>query len=348
MLLSTWRSARKYPSNRLCTRGFARELKIALLGSAGTTLDYPDVERAFYDRTGAELGKATWHGWWHGHRVPNATYRSIADREFAGLASKWFYRSDDSDRLQCHLSALDLGWMVKNHSADEAFQEAWRFLLTLHRDWGPEYRGEIYLPAPAAREGLGRQAFVSRKAKPDPRVSIPIGLTKGPRSRLRSLATGEAAFLFEPLNPSSVLSFMLRYGVESRLPDPGLKEAFILDFLTAAAASLCLLQMVAPRRVPHWGRPGQILFACHEHFWMPDYGHEDPLWMVNEPFAMGFAKILDELAVEHDYHETRSLFYELKDTYYSAMAVTGLSTEALIAFANDNLCRRDLGQSWDS
>ncbi len=58
--------------------------------------------------------------------------------------------------------------------------------------------------------------------------------------------------------------------------------------------------------------------------------------------------ILDELAVEHDYDETRSLFYELKAAYYPAMAVTGLSIEALIAFANDNLCRGDLGQSWDS
>ena len=76
----------------------------------------------------------------------------------------------------------------------------------------------------------------------------------------------ETAIRLEPLNPSSVLAYLLRYAAETRLPDPALKQAFILDFLTAVNACLCLLQMVAPDRPEHRGRPGQIFFGRVENW----------------------------------------------------------------------------------
>ncbi len=346
MSLSTWRSTRKYPSNRLCTRGFARELKVALIGAIGEAPEYPQVERAFYERTGAELGRATWHGWWHGSRLPNATYRAIVDKAFPGLASKWLYRSLDQDRLQGHLSALDLVWIGAKHSIEESRAEAWEFLCAIHQDWAPHYHGEIFLPGPPAREGLGR-TFRSQRSRPDPRAVIPIGRIKGPPSRLRALATSDAAMLHEPLDPSSILAFMFCYGVESGLPDPGLKEAFILDFLAAAVACLCLVQIIAPHRIHDWGRCGQIFFACQAFFWEEDYGQGDPLWILNEPFARGIAPLLDEMAIVHDYAETQALFHELKEMYYATLAITGLDTETLRSFVTDNLCTRALAGNDD-
>ena len=231
--------------------------------------------------------------------------------------------------------------MATNHSVEDAFAEAWECLLTLHHDWAPQYRGEIFLPGPPARAGLGRTVR-ARGAKRDPRAEIPIGLIKGPPSRLRAVGTPQADILHEPLNPSSILAFMLRYGVESGLPDPGLKEAFVLDFLTAAAACLCLVQIIAPHRIHDWGRPGQIFFACQDLFWAEEYGRDDPVWFLNEPYARMMAPLLAEMAIEYDYAETQSLFQELKATYYATLGITGLGRETLRSFVTDNLCTQAL------
>jgi hypothetical protein len=135
---------------------------------------------------------------------------------------------------------------------------------------------------------------------------------------------------------------MLRYGVESGLPDPGLKEAFVLDFLTAMEACLCLEQIIAPHRIHEWGRPGQIFFACQEFFWTEDYRRGDPLWILNEPYARMLSPLLDEMAIEHDYGETQSLFGDLKQTYYATLAINGLDTETLRSFVTDNLGSKSL------
>ena len=49
---NVWRSMQMYPTNGLCACGFARELKLALLGMAGDAPNYPEVERAFRNATG--------------------------------------------------------------------------------------------------------------------------------------------------------------------------------------------------------------------------------------------------------------------------------------------------------
>ena len=59
----------------------------------------------------------------------------------------------------------------------------------------------------------------------------------------------------------------MRYAFESGLPDPGLKQAFILDFLTGAAAAACLVQIIAPERIDDWGLPGRTFVAMRPHFW---------------------------------------------------------------------------------
>jgi len=331
----TWRSARKFPSNPLCIRAFARELKAALTGEVGKKPQYPEVERAFQKRTGADLGKATWSEWWNGRRVPNATYRTLIDNAFDGLASKWLYRSLDQNRLQRHLSALDLGWLYEHESPDAAESEAWAFLIAVVHDWAP-YRSEgTFFPAVVARGGLVGER--RGKARSLLRRVIPLRKRKGPMARLDLEVSRETVFLHEPLNPASVLSYLLRYAAESQLTDPKLKHAFILDFLTAVNACFCLLQLVAPHLPEHWGRSGQIFFACDELFWMADLSRDDPFWDLSEPFGQGIWPLLEEMNSTADLEQTRHLFYEMKEIYYASLAVAGLDAETLVDFVRENL-----------
>jgi hypothetical protein len=332
----TWRSARKFPSNPLCIRAFARELQAALIGEVGKKPQYPEVERAFQKRTGAELGKATWSEWWNGRRVPNATYRTLIDTAFKNLASKWLYRSLEENRLQRYLSALDLGWLYDHESPDDAETEAWAFLMAVVHDWAPYPVEGTLFPEAVARGGLVGDR--RRKKRPRPRQVIPLfHKRKGVAARLDLEVSRDTAILLEPLNPSSVLLYLLRYAAETQLPDPALKQAFILDFLTAVNACLCLLQMVAPHRPEHWGRPGQIALACDDLFWLPDLSRDDPFWELSEPFGQCIWPLLEEMKVGADLDKTRRLFYELKESYYASMAVTGLDAESVLDCVRDNL-----------
>jgi hypothetical protein len=173
----------------------------------------------------------------------------------------------------------------------------------------------------------------------DPRETIAIGRVKGPPSPLNVLANPATTFLHEPLNASSVLPFMVRYAVESGLPDPGLKEAFVLDFLTAVAAAMCLVGIVAPHRSRAWGRAGEVCFAAKGLFWTADNDRCAPDSTFGEPFTTTFKPMLDEMAVPFDYRETRSLFNRLNETYYATLAVTGMDRQEMVGFIGLSLRR---------
>jgi hypothetical protein len=321
---------------------------IALLGAAGNAPNYPEVERAFRDATGADLGRATWHGWWHGQRLPNATYRTLVDNALDGLATRWLYRSLEHDRLQAHLCALDLKWLAA-HQPTVARAEAWEMLWTLHRDWAPSPTGEIALPSLIRNPRRTRR----KKGKPDSR-STSFGRRKGVPAPLKLRATDLGVSAHEPLNPSSILLFLMRYAFESALPDPGLKEAFVLDFLTGAAAAACLVQIIAPERIDDWGLPGRIFSAMRPHFWPIA---DDEQAGLDALFVAYIEPLLKMTATTCPDKEALEFLRELKAAYYDSLGVTGLSEQELQAFASANLCgsnrnvwrasvrRRDLSRS---
>jgi hypothetical protein len=328
MPLNVWRSTQKYPTNGLCARGFARELKLALLGAAGDTPNYPEVERAFRDATGADLGRATWHGWWHGQRLPNATYRTLVDNALDGLATRWLYRSLEHDRLQAHLCALDFKWLAV-HQPAVARAEAWEVLWTLHRDWAPAPTGEIALPSLIRKPRRTRR----KKGKLDPHATS-FGRSKGASAQLTRRSTDLGVSAHEPLNPSSILLFLMRYAFESGLPDPGLKQAFVLDFLTGAAAAVCLVQIIAPERIDDWGLPGRIFSAMRPHFWPTADDEQAGLDALFVAYIEPLLKMTATICAEK---EAMELLRELKTAYYDTLGVTGLSERELRAFASANL-----------
>ncbi len=203
MPLDAWRSTQSYPTNGLCARGFARELKLAVTGTVGDKPDYPLVERGFRDATGAELARATWHGWWHGQRLPNATYRTLVDNAFDGLARRWLFRSLKHDRLQAHFATLDLKWLAE-HQPDDAQAQAWEVIRTLHQEWKPTPSGELGVASilDDPRPGRGKTGG-SRPSRPG------FGRPKGVPARLSVRSTELGVSSHEPLNPSSVLVFLI-------------------------------------------------------------------------------------------------------------------------------------------
>ncbi len=328
--LNVWRSTQRYPTNGLCARGFARELQLAFLGAAGDAPHYPEVERAFRDATGADLGRATWHGWSHGQRLPmprtgpSSTTPSTVLRRDGSIAR--------SSTTGCRRTSAP-----STSSGSQSTSPAWRGrkrgrfcgrCTGSGRRRAPEesrYRRCFSNPRRARRK-KGKQL--------DPHPAS-FGRSKGTTLPLTQRSTDLGVSAHEPLNPSSILLFLMRYAFESGLPDPGLKQAFVLDFLTGSAAAACLVQIIAPERVDDWGLPGRIFMAMRPHFWSTASDEQvglDALFVAYiEPLLKMTATMCpDEKAME--------LLPELKAAYYNSLGVTGLSERELQAFASANLC----------
>jgi hypothetical protein len=273
------------------------------------------------------IPKSTWDNWWNGVTFPNSTYEEVLDYFFPKLLHKWMYRDSTFDRLQCNLSAIDLGWIEASGNPEKAFKEAKKILETIHADWLPGRRGKIMLPGPKEREGVdwsghkialfnpnAEHIWTKEKFELDPRTEIPLGLSKKVRSALSEYA-GRSSSSLDLNAPSSILSFMVQYAIETGLPDPGLKQAFILDFMSAAFALKTMLWIQTGGQF-ELGRQSSYQFRTINDFIFNDFIHPfDPAKHMNtidlndtEEFICSFNAEPSEEACE--------LFLELRTIYF--------------------------------
>jgi hypothetical protein len=242
-------------------------------------------------------------------------------------------------RLQLHLHALDLYWIAQNRSTEEAFELSENILSRIHREWRPDFGGYIDLPSVRERKGVNwdcdRVEFGTlKKAKKDPRQDISIGLIKGPRSLLRIRAN---KFHYESISPSSSLFYMFRYAAESGLPDPGLKQAFILDFLTAQIAASVMMNIMHPESILENGRPARLFLSIYEFFWNDKIPETALNYNGNNEFELYLAPRLEEIYPGFEPCETWDLMNVLKEIYYDTLSITGLSTDDMMLFIRENL-----------
>lgn len=319
----------------LAIRCFSRELKKLLLGPDNQDCEqYGRFEEKLAKVTGLIISEPTWHKWWYGKHRPSATALRLIGNKFPDLVARWF-DFNSNDRVARHINALDFAWLEKNRSIQESHEMAYQTLIRIHTEWRPNFYRVISIPGPKERSGVSwRTAGFKTESlfsnEPDKRQNIGIGTKIGPVSDLKVSAIKSAQY-HEIVNPFSSLAFMLAYAVESRLPDPGLKLAFVLDFMTAALAALHIANIASPGNVLESGRPAQICIAAREFFWLehPNDWKNDPYWRVNHAFAQCFKPILDELLEDYEEEEAWILFLELRNEYFEALKITGLSMEKL-------------------
>lgn len=355
------RGSYNFPLNALCVRFFSREMKKITTGSESPKPEYGDfieaLSKKYYEIlemadsidegseskiTDIHLPNNSWSDYWNGKRMPRSIKKQsqirlidVADVISPGIVSKWFERRIDKNRLQTHLSALELTWVASELSVEKAVDEAVMILRMIHSEWEPGFRGEIKIPGPAGREGVNWSRHklagtkFGKRLKPDPKANISIGIEKGPQSELSSKASYEAKFKFQPENPISVVPYLLRYAIESKLQDPGLKKVFILDFLSAVSASVCIMQAISPGNIDTFGLPALIFRSCKDFFWSGEYGQNADFWFMDMPFSH-FIDLIDEMGIKHNPTETIALIHELKSTYYDVLAGSGLTTDELI------------------
>ena len=352
------------PVDELCIRLFSRELKTKLLGYCDDKPEYNRVADKIYaavnkDRTNdvdVHFPKTNWHDYWYGKRMPKPKYYPDDKRKigflcavelvFPGLVKKWLYRGGGEDRLQLHLNALELSWISANNESlsESVFSMAGDIILAIHGNWRPFHNdGSIRLPASLERKGLDLTVEKVKKIKykekyiPDVRASKPVSLERGPTSSLMISASWDVRAIHQLLHPISVIPYLLSLAVETKLSDTGLKEAFILDFLSAVAAASCIIkEITAEFKIVNpleFGEIFGIYNGCVRFFWDEDYEcwgknykANDPVYTLSKPSA----RLLGYVDIDHDFYQSMDLMYELKDTYYAVLSKTGLRINELL------------------
>jgi hypothetical protein len=349
MVKKRFRNSRlKSPTNFLCMRAFSRELKGKLIGEIGGAQNYERVT-AKLDQIPLNISRTTWHNWWVGNSFPEGKNIKTLSKEFPELVDKWL-ASPPNNRIQRHFISLDLTKLhkikdfhlvaagLKTNDPAKIHIAAEKILCQIHSEWHPDYLGVISLPSIPEREGVDwsseRYKDYNFSCRKDPKQDYPVGTLLGPSSELWSPASRRSLQLYEAINPFSLLKFMLAYAVETNLPDPGLKQAFIFDFLSAINCSLVFMQTMSPGNIVENDEISRVFFLSQNFFWDEELKEdfEGPYWRLNHAFVGDFLTYLETFIEQDLLNNSWELFAELKSIYYQSLEITGLSQRELIQF----------------
>ncbi|MFO1388648.1 hypothetical protein [Cellvibrio sp.] len=313
--------------NPLRTRVFTRYLQLDLLGTSRTTPCAEDCRNALIERglDSSKLSESTWGAWWHGQRTINPTNRAELNAVTQNLASKWLEPCLVNNRLACHICCFDLPVIVAREGIEKAISRAWEILREVHKGWAVTPHGEIRIQNSTERER--EDVFIHRGFSPKS-VSIPklqpITLDKAKQTELITPAHKKTVPLYEPLNPSSIVLFLLNYGLQAWDSEPGLAESLAIDLTTAMHALVFII--FANQIVPSTsGEIGKIAVALFD-FW-----HNDQEFNFADKWALFHA--LSGKTRRFDL----SPLVELRQSYRNTMKLTGLSVTELSKLATDTL-----------
>jgi len=337
----------KYPTNKLCRKALIREHKYLLTGSLKDKPEFPLFLRLFrkkyksnFEKVNSkqlaqtiELDKSVYSRWYDGKTFPDDLHICQLDTASPGISSKWLNRGYETNRIQSHLSSLDIKYLHENYSSSQALDEAYKVLVMIYSQWKPGPFEILSIPSSPEREGLNwkmhnlaLEGFCN--LKPDLRTEVSVGMELGPYSDLSIKANNKTINLYSPTDPLSVIPYMLAYAIQSKLPDPGLKEAFIFDFLTAVTASNILMGHHSPGNTLKCGMPASILNACKRFFWGEDFVASNENMYSRMPIS-SFEYIFDELGIPIE-PDNGDFLKELKTIYFKTLSKSGESTSDLL------------------
>lgn len=234
----------------------------------------------------AKISEATWNAWWHGRCKPNITMRAAINAVTNNLASKWLEPCLVNNRLACHLSCLELGVS----RSDSTRQEAQVILQTIHSDWFVDRSGVVSTQNNESRRRYTPQGKLSE---------LGISLDKGEETELTQIVNKPVIKCYDPLNPSSIVHFLLSLGVSNlkhnnliptlltnlglidSTQEPGLHEAIAVDLASSICAGNYIL-MSDYRYIKNRGRTGQLIVELFG-FWFDDEDAKDDSYHNDNP-----------------------------------------------------------------
>lgn len=227
-------------------RIFARKLQEYLNIPQGPNPAYDKISRELalkklpYDKISA----STWNAWWHGQRMPNASMKATLNELTNNLAGKWLEPSIATNRLSRHLCSFDLPFISKKQGSQAALAKAWRILNSVSESWRLNSRNEVEINGdrPITSNDLFSLRFPHSIKAGDSKPHLPaIGFGMGFQRTLFMIAPKDLKQQKDPLNPSSIIAFLVGFGIHAKDSEPGVNNCITLDLATAVICSLIIL-----------------------------------------------------------------------------------------------------------
>lgn len=215
---------------------------------------------------------STYGRWLTGENLPNKDIWPYLEKTYPDAFQRWLYPTPDN-RWTRHWTALDFKTLLFTKGEKTVKSQAMLFLNEIANDWRPQ-DGCIKLKGPKPRGGVSYKykyikstKGLSRQLINDERQEITIGFKLEAKGALLLNPSLETAKIFEPEYPQSIIPYMLAYAAESGLPDPGLKDAFVFDLLTAVICASTLRFLNGHVDIFNRSNLHYTFLSCHEFFW---------------------------------------------------------------------------------
>jgi hypothetical protein len=273
-----------------------------------------------------QIPKSSWSAWWYGTREVSASYRVAFNAVTNNFATKWLEPSLVTNRLACHLCCFDLANIWQKQGQEKAVRRAWEILQTVHHDWSVNIRGEVAIlngTVRSAHQVLDLKGFTNNRSTTIQK-SITIDLDKANACRLIQNAGPFTLNYYDPLNPSSIIPFLICYALEAMHSEKNLDQTISID-LTSALYTCVFLLSARQRTASSSGSIGKAAFALLDFWFDANDVNEDNLWTLTHALGDMTGDLeLDNLIV-------------LRETYREVMKLSGLSVTELCKLATDSL-----------
>lgn len=258
------------------------------------------------------ISKSAWSAWWYGTREISASYRAAFNAVTNNHASKWLEPCLVNNRLACHLCYFDLAVIWQKYGKEKAMNRAWEILQTVHQDWQINVHGEVTI-----LNGIKKTSRVQQK-------KLVINLDKTTTYKLSKKAAPPTINHYEPLNPSSIIPFLLCYALEATHSETGLDDTISIDLTSAIYACVFLLN-ARQYTYSNSGAVGKVAFALLD-FWLNDNEtSKGDFWGLSG--ALG--DITGDLELDN--------LIALRNRYRNLMSISGLDMKNLNALVLKNL-----------
>lgn len=220
------------PSESMRSRVFCREFHRVLLGEIYEDPRYKEVETklALSPFDISKISKNAWYSWWNGESFPIEKSREKLEKITAIPASKWLFPSLTSNRLACHLNCFELAEIASRDSLREAKKKAKLILESLHNDWNINSTGTVT---------TSRSHEIRDKSRSN---EVIWSLDKEKKGALNHRAGRQAMLAYEPIEPSSIINFLVNLITEAWDTEIGLNEVLTLDLASALHAYVFLVK----------------------------------------------------------------------------------------------------------
>ena len=246
-----------------------------------------------------KISSTLWCDMWKGDTFPGPRNKTKLSNYFPDQYSSWLYDDIYKNRLQRHLAAIDIEDSSNKLDSGAAIKQAWKILIAIHDEWRPDKFNRLNIPELVNIEKqLITETVSTEKLKSNHKAS------------------SDCSDMYNCIDPSSVIPFMMYYGLETELPIPELRESFVLDILSAAIAVRRIILHLTNGYLNNIGISGLLSMQIPRFILLEDYDSNCTQSIPDDPIDI-MEWYIEKIKTDFDILDKNEYLSKLRKTYFT-------------------------------